>query len=675
MKVRKILPLALSALFAVSAFSSCFGFLNNSSGSGNDSSSSGQSSEKPSATYTTLPDEDWSPETLKSNGESLSSYKIVVPADKSASVQYAAEVFQKYVKLGTNVEIPIVTDATSEGTHEIMIGDTARTEDEGIDFSALGAESFTIKTVGNDLLIAGNQRGVLYGVYEYLEALGYRFYAADAQYTPKAQNIFIAQGFERSWEPMFYWRETMYMTTNDYSVGSKEAKAEWCVANKVNSNYVRQALKTETKYGGSVGWIGGDQYMVHTARKFLPYTPVMATEHPDWFAREDGRILVSGTDGYDTDPCWSNEEALDYIYDKMLETIDNDGVSNMVSLSMNDTTSYCKCETCSEQQAEYGVSGWFYRAVNKIAVRLKEDRPNVKLDTIAYSYAIDPPDIVLEDNVVVRLCLGACRWHTNPEECKELGGGLQESRDTFLAWKEHASEFTIYAYPINWANNLTADPSYQAIYNQYKWYAENGVTSIYCEGYPVQNGEFCELKAYLTAKLLANPLMSYGEYQYHMRDFLQGYYGEGWESILDYIDTIYDIVMQDMADNNYHIAPWYSYEENFPFRKYWDGEKHVYDNIIADIDEYWEDALAVANETQAKRIRKSRIHWRYVKLYNTFDNIKQYGTAEEKDVLYAENEELYNDMIEFYVLQRNADGPILDVMTNFTRNPKTWWNK
>ena len=64
---------------------------------------------------------------------------------------------------------------------------------------------------------------------------------------------------------------------------------------------------------------------------------------------------------------------------------------------MNDTGSYCKCETCTAQQAEYGVSGWFYRAINKIAARLKEAKPNVKLDTIAYSYAIDAPDIVLED--------------------------------------------------------------------------------------------------------------------------------------------------------------------------------------------------------------------------------------------------------------------------------------
>ena len=58
MKARKFLPVALSALFAVSAFSSCFGFLNNSSDPGNDSSSSSKTSEKPSATYTTLPDDD-----------------------------------------------------------------------------------------------------------------------------------------------------------------------------------------------------------------------------------------------------------------------------------------------------------------------------------------------------------------------------------------------------------------------------------------------------------------------------------------------------------------------------------------------------------------------------------------------------------------------------------------
>ena len=169
--------------------------------------------------------------------------------------------------------------------------------------------------------------------------------------------------------------------------------------------------------------------------------------------------------------------------------------------------------------------------------------------------------------------------------------------------------------------------------------------------------------------------MSYGEYQYHMRDFLQGYYGEGWEFILDYINTMYDIIMQDMTDKNYHLDGWYSYEANFPFANYWDGVNHVYDGILDEIDGYWEDALELANGEQAKRIRKSRIHWKYIKLYNTFDNRKKYGTDEEKEALYAENEELYNDMMDAGVLQRNAESSTLEGITVFTRSPKNWWSR
>ena len=671
MTFKRTLLVALSSLFVFSAFSGCQGGQDSSTSN----STSSSSSQPPKKTYSVLADEEWEPEVVQSNGESLSSYKIIIPTAASVSVEYAAQVMQNYIKQATNVELPILTDSTSEGTHEILVGDTKRNEDSGIDFAALGQEAFVVKSVGNDLVVAGNERGAIYGVYEYLEALGYRFYTYEETKLPAERNVFIAKNFERSWTPTFDFRDLLYYEANEHMVGKNTEITEWCVSQRINSSYMRSELKADAKYGGTVGYIGGDQYMVHTARKLLPYNAANEKAHPDWFAREDGVTLQSGKDGYDTDLCWSNDDMLDYLYDQIINLINNDSKSNLISLSMNDTVSYCKCETCKAQQAEYGVSGWFYRAINKIAVRLKEDKPNVKLDTIAYSYAIDAPDIVLEDNVIVRLCLGGCRWHTNMEECTELGGSLEESFDTLQEWKSHAKEFYVWSYPINWANNLTFDASYQGLYNQYKFFAENNVRGMYCEGYPVNNGEFCELKTYLIAKLLANPTMSYGEYQYHMRDFLQGYYGEGWEYILDYINTMYDIIMQDMADKNYHIGHWYAYEENFPFNKYWDGVDHVYDDIIDEIDGYWEDALELANATQSKRIRKSRIHWKYLKLYNTFDNVKKYATDEEKEALYAENEELYNDMMDAGVLQRNADSSTLDVITVFSRSPKTWWSR
>ena len=671
MTFKRTLLLTLSGLIAFSAFSGCRA-TGDSSTSESSSSSSEPSNKK---TYSVLQDEDWDPEILQSNGESLSAYKIIIPTAASASVEYAAQIMQDYIKQATNVVIPILTDSTSEGTHEILIGDTTRNEDSDIDFALLGQESFVVKSVGNDLVIAGNERGSLYGVYDYLEAIGYRFYTHDVTNIPADRQVFIAKNFERSWTPTFDFRDMLFYESNEHIVGKNTEITEWCVSQRINSNYMRSELKSNAKYGGTVGYIGGDGYMVHTARKLLPYSAATSISHPDWYAREDGVILLSGKDGYDTDLCWSNDEMLDYLYNQIIKTINNDSKSNVISLSMNDTSSYCKCETCTAQQAEYGVSGWFYRAINKIAVRLKVDKPNVKLDTIAYSYAIDAPDIVLEDNIIVRLCLSGCRWHTNAEECTELGGGLQKSFDVLQAWKSHAKEFYVWSYPINWANNLTFDASYQGLYNQYKYFAENNVKGIYCEGYPVNNGEFCELKTYMLAKLLANPTMSYGEYQYHMRDFMQGYYGEGWEFVLEYIDTMYDIIMQDMADKDYHLNMWYAYEENFPFTKYWDGVDHIYDDILDEIDSYWEDALELANGEQAKRIRKSRIHWKYLKLYNTFDNIKKYGTDEKKEALYAENKELYNDMMEAGVLQRNAESSTLDIITVFTRSPQTWWSR
>ena len=303
--------------------------------------------------YNFLPDEDWSPETVTSNGKNLNLYKIIVSESVETSVRYAAEILQKYIKRATEIEIPVLTDAEPESEFEIIIGDTMRTEDDGVDFNSLGNESFIVKTVGNDLLIAGNERGSLYGVYEYLEALGFRFYTWEQSYIPASHNVFVPKNFERVWSPEFTFRDVMSISTNDLSSAqSKTDRAEWCVAQRVNSNFMRETLKMESKYGGSAGWIGGDQYMVHTARKLLPYSASMATQHPDWFARENGRILVSGTDGYDTDLCWSNDEMLDYVYSEMLKQIDNDSKSNIISLSMNDTTAYCKCENCTAQQAQ-----------------------------------------------------------------------------------------------------------------------------------------------------------------------------------------------------------------------------------------------------------------------------------------------------------------------------------
>lgn len=46
------------------------------------------------------------------------------------------------------------------------------------------------------------------------------------------------------------------------------------------------------------------------------------------------------------------------------------------------------------------------------------------------------------------------------------------------------------------------------------------------------------MRAYVLAKLMWDPYMTEEAYQEHINDFLQGYYGSGWEEIREYFDFV-----------------------------------------------------------------------------------------------------------------------------------------
>jgi hypothetical protein len=420
-----------------------------------------------------------------------------------------------------------------------------------------------------------------------------------------------------------------------------------------------------------VGYAGGEAYSVHTVRKFLPYAS-LAGQHPDWFAHEGDTIFVSGKDGFETDICWTNEEGMEYLYGQMLQTLARDNTTDRISISMSDTGAYCKCETCSKEQEEYGISGWYYRAINKVARKLKVDYPNIKMDTLSYSYAKTPPEFEMEDNVIVRVCLTMCRWHTNPEECETL----KKEQQRLIDWEPKAKQFQVWSYPDNWANNLVSDPTYKSLLYNTRFFAEHSTTGMEIEGFPVENGEFGDLKGYLSTCLLINPFMSDAEYEYHMNDFLEGYYGDGWENIRAFIDITNEIIMTEMEETGYHLPEWYGYDENIPFENWYDYVSRKYDmTVIDELNEYWDEAEEMATPQQYDKVRKSRIHWTYLELYNTWDNRYKNGTDEEKAELRNRNEQLFRDMKKYGVTKRNADSNELGNIEDFTRSPARWWSK
>ena len=102
---------------------------------------------------------------------------------------------------------------------------------------------------------------------------------------------------------------------------------------------------------------------------------------------------------------------MEYVVNQVITMLKNQPDASVVSVSQNDNFDYCN--STAEQaiyKEEGGVGiGPILRAVNKVALAIKDKYPNVKVDTLAYQWTRGTPLITKPlDNVVIRLCSIVC---------------------------------------------------------------------------------------------------------------------------------------------------------------------------------------------------------------------------------------------------------------------------
>ena len=104
-----------------------------------------------------------------------SEYKIVYSTQATTAEKHAAAELSEFIAQSTSTTLEITVDskvAYDVNAKYISIGNTTLLEETGITIDAkeLNQDGFIMKTVGRNLYIAGaNNRGVLYGVYDFLE--------------------------------------------------------------------------------------------------------------------------------------------------------------------------------------------------------------------------------------------------------------------------------------------------------------------------------------------------------------------------------------------------------------------------------------------------------------------------------------------------------------------------
>ena len=137
-------------------------------------------------------------------------YQIVIPTQADSMEQSAAAKLQFYLLQMSKEELSIVTESECKGDKAIYIGHTEYAKMLDIDFNKLEEDGYAYKPHKQNFVVAGgSEKGVLYGVYDLLEAFGFRKYTSDYTYIPTKNSITLPMN-DTVVVPKIKFREVYY---------------------------------------------------------------------------------------------------------------------------------------------------------------------------------------------------------------------------------------------------------------------------------------------------------------------------------------------------------------------------------------------------------------------------------------------------------------------------------
>ena len=555
-------------------------------------------------------------------------YVIVVPDNASDAELAAANLLKDTFTAINGTELAIVSDKETVTDKEISVGKNDRAYDDTVDYTALGDEGVCIKTAGDDIVITGgNKRGTLYSAYTFLEEyFGYRRFTTDLTVIPEADKLLVPCNIDYSYAPPFMFRQTDW-----YGTTSKEYK----VANRLNDGTMA------AEYGGGVEYAGP---FCHTFSSLVPSS--LIETKPEIFA-----LGVKNGERTTDQLCLTNPETLEIAKATVREWLSENPDAAFVSVTQNDNDNYCVCEGCAKIDAEEGShSGTMIRFVNAIADDIREDYPDVLVDTFAYmdGYTRQAPKLTVpRDNVVIRLCSIECKFSA------PMDSGYSEDNERFIQdledWSAISDHLFVWDYTTDYSSFLNPFGNFGAIQRNLQIFAEHDVIGVFEEGVSGRgaDGEFAALRCYMLSRLMWDPYQDADKLMY---EFCEAYYGAGYQSIIDFINGI--------DENNGFgfniIQYWLFFPEHLNkeygmgcFDKYYSTTVlNIDDETLKEFDGYWENAIAEAEtEWQKENVKRSQLCWRYWKA-----NVKRGEFCPLNEIRrIEENKKLYNDMVHFEI--------------------------
>ncbi|MCX6993987.1 MAG: DUF4838 domain-containing protein [Kiritimatiellaeota bacterium] len=487
-------------------------------------------------------------------------YAIITNTNATAAEQFAAQELSDYLAKVTGAHFKVMSETNPAlPARAIYVGWTDFASKQGIDVKSLGAEEWIIKSFGENLVLTGGRpRGTLYSVYEFLEQeIGCHWLDEFTEIVPskpelKLNNLNIKD------RPLFWDRHLgtgFGWTCVDGTYSTRIDGKLMCLfdARNKETSYHKENLAYSAPYGLVVEPSIGSPCACHT---FYAYSEDWQTNHPEYLAMNDKGERVRSTSGAGPGQiCLTNPEARKLMLAKLRQYIVMDkekaskrGVTapKIYCIETNDNELTCQCPGCQALIEREGANaGAMVDLANFLADGIKDEFPDVLVDTFAYLQTLTPPKTIRpRDNVIIRIA----QLNARPFLDGKFGNRLEERPDyfrpmahpvnrscceTFLAWSKIAKHISCWDYWVQYADKFkTPYINLACIKPDLELFLDSHVETMYVECEYAETSSFFALKRWLGLKLMQNPRQPAEPL---IAIFMSGYYGPASSKMSAYL--------------------------------------------------------------------------------------------------------------------------------------------
>lgn len=495
--------------------------------------------------------------TLINDGESDAAI-IWWSKDGTSVPQFAASELQTYLNKISGAEVPVIEGTLDHNSNPllkkltsgivIVTGDQAKeyiNKDKKVipgEWLVSSAEklknakedAFAIDTKESKLILTGdNDRGTLYAGYHLLKELGVKFlapnfdyYNGNAEVIPSKKTV-IVSALNTLEEPDMKFRRKYMEEGWSFNQSNLKELVDWMAKhhlNILNAPYdyygdgsmkwddFRDQVGPELEKRGIIAEVGG-----HGFESFLPKSKYQK-KHPDWFV-----------DGYNVFNI-ANDEAVQEYVDQVVSYLKERPEVKIFDAWPPDGATWPP----SVRNKFGSTTNAYAHLVNKLTDAVNEELPGVRIEAIAYSNHIDPPDAehMFYDSTIIDFA-PISRSQTVPiydERNKNFVNLIKK-------WGEvYEGDFAMYTYYRRYSFHSAPVVLGKLIGEDIPYYKELGANGMGLYSEPADWIPF-----ELTHLMLAD--MSWDtstDPEAYIHDYVQNRYGKASDEMADYFDLVED---------------------------------------------------------------------------------------------------------------------------------------